>query len=292
MGAIRHILEVCQRKGVYLSDDIKRAVFWWVAWSISWRLKLTLNNRSDLNGWVMTGSSRVVDHTTFSELQWTRDSSHTDFFILPPGFKSHSYLLGHDFVEILKDVFALQCIRDSEILGIEDAMPMAQIDNQQASIQSRLASLPICSPILDCCHQAAYLCSTMLRCKIWRTSTIPVSQSHWLRLPATLLLDCANFTHHQSHLSLQLLCKLQAATGHPVWDDSPDLLAWLLHIGGAFAPAGTIRQGYVELLHLNHSRFRWLYTSWSELLAVLKRFIWSDKAFLSQVKAFWEEVPL
>jgi hypothetical protein len=28
MGAIRHILEVCQRKGVYLSDDIKRAVFW------------------------------------------------------------------------------------------------------------------------------------------------------------------------------------------------------------------------------------------------------------------------
>ncbi|KAJ5253992.1 N-ethylmaleimide reductase [Penicillium chrysogenum] len=119
MGAIRHILNVCQRKGVYLSDDIKRAIFW-----------------SDLNGSVMTGSTRVVDHTTFSELQWKRDLSYPDFFILPPGFQKHSNELGQAFVEILKDVFALQCIRDSAILDKEDVMPMAQIDNHQASIQS------------------------------------------------------------------------------------------------------------------------------------------------------------
>ncbi|KAJ5146411.1 uncharacterized protein N7515_000975, partial [Penicillium bovifimosum] len=251
MGAIQHILDVCQRKGVYLSDDIKRAIFW-----------------SDLNGSVMTGSTRVVDHTTFSELQWKRDLSHPDIFILPPGFQKHSNELGQAFVEILKDVFALQCIRDSAIIGKEDVMSMAQIDNHQASIQSRLVSLPVRSPISQCCHQAAYLCSTMLRCKIWRTSTIP------------------------SHLSLQLLCELQAASDSLVWDDSPDLLAWLLHIGGAFAPAGPIRQGYVRLLHLNHNRLRRLYTSWPELLTVLKQFIWSDSAFLSQVKAFWEENSL
>lgn len=28
MGAIQQILDVCQRKGVYLSDGIKRAIFW------------------------------------------------------------------------------------------------------------------------------------------------------------------------------------------------------------------------------------------------------------------------
>ncbi|KAJ5392723.1 hypothetical protein N7465_011697 [Penicillium sp. CMV-2018d] len=251
MGAIQQILDVCQRKRVYLSDDIKRAIFW-----------------SDLNGSVMTGSSRVVDHTTFSELQYRRNPSHPDFFVLPPGFQSRSYLLGQDFIEILKDVFALQCIRDTEILDKEEAIPMAQVDSHQASIQSRLVSLPVCSPISECCHQAAYLCSTMLRCKVWRTSTIP------------------------SHLSLQLLCKIQSAINSPVWDDSPDLLAWLLHIGGAFAPAGSIRQGYVQLLHLNHSRLRWLYTSWPELRLILKQFIWSDNAFLSQVKAFWEENSL
>ncbi|KAJ5504902.1 hypothetical protein N7463_007776 [Penicillium fimorum] len=258
-------------KGVKLSDDIKRAVFW-----------------SDLNGSVMTGSCRVVDHTTFSELWWRRDPSHTHFFILPSGFQNLSYTLGQDFVEILKDIFALQCIRDSAILGKEDAMPMAHIDNHQASIQSRLVSLPILSPISECCHQAAYLCSTMLRCKIWRTSTIPVSQSYWLRfLPS--LSRCTNLTYHQSHLSLQLLYGLQTASDNPAWEDSPDLLAWLLHIGGAFAPVGTIRQGYVQLLQLNHTRFRWLYKSWPKLLVILKQFIWSDKAFLSQVKAFWEE---
>ena len=142
----------------------------------------TNSDRSDLNGSVMTGSSRVVDHTTFSELQWKRDPSQSDFFILPPGFQRHSNELGYAFVEILKDIFALQCIRDSAILGEEDVISMAQIDNHQASIQSRLVSLPICSPISECCHEAAYLCSTMLRCKMWRTSTIPVSIPHWLHL--------------------------------------------------------------------------------------------------------------
>lgn len=140
----------------------------------------------------MTGSSRVVDHTTFSELQYRRDPSHPDFFVLPPGFQSRSYLLGHDFVEILKDVFALQCIRDTEILDKEEAMPMAQVDSHQASIQSRLVSLPVCSPISECCHQAAYLCSTMLRCKVWRTSTIPVSNRVDCVCPQSLILGIAN----------------------------------------------------------------------------------------------------
>jgi hypothetical protein len=94
----------------------------------------------------------------------------------------------------------------------------------------------------------------------------------------------------QSHLSLQLLCKLQQANDDLIWDDQPGLLAWLLHIGGAFAPTGTTRSDYVVLLHLNRStRLRELYTSWPELLEILKQFIWSDKAFMSKVKAFWEE---
>ena len=43
-----------------------------------WRLILISINRSDLNSLVMTGSSRVFDHTTFSELQGRRDL----FFLL------------------------------------------------------------------------------------------------------------------------------------------------------------------------------------------------------------------
>ncbi|KAJ5909808.1 N-ethylmaleimide reductase [Penicillium tannophilum] len=249
MGAIKQLLDVCRRRGVYLSDGIKRAIFW-----------------SDLNASVMTGSSRIVDHTTFSELQWRRDPFSPSYFILPPGFQSQSYLMDRDFVEVLKDVSALQCIRDSGLFSTEDVISMAHIDNHQASIQSRLMSLPTCSLVAECCHLAAYLCSTMLRCKIWRASTIP------------------------SHLSLQLLCKLQQANDDSIWDGRPDLLAWLLHIGGAFAPVGTIRSEYAALLQINRrTRLRGLYTSWPELLEILKQFIWSDKAFRSQVKAFWEE---
>jgi hypothetical protein len=145
--------------------------------SIILHFVLTSFNRSDLNCSVMSGSSRIVDHTTFSELQWKRDPFSPNFFILPPGFRAHSYLLSEEFVEVIKDVFALQCIRDSALFGIEDVISMAHIDNHQASIQSRLVRLPDSSSISACCHLGAYLCSTMLRCKIWRTSTIPVSQN-------------------------------------------------------------------------------------------------------------------
>jgi hypothetical protein len=128
----------------------------------------------------MTGSSRVVDHTTFLELQWKRDPF-SNFFILPPGFQPYFHLLGEDFVEVLKDIYALQCIRESGFPSDDDVKSIVHIDNHQASIQSRLVSLPYQSSVSKCCHLAAYLCSVMLRCKVWRTSTIPVSRLRRLR---------------------------------------------------------------------------------------------------------------
>ncbi|CEJ59041.1 hypothetical protein PMG11_07678 [Penicillium brasilianum] len=238
-------------KEYHVSDGIKRAIFW-----------------SDLNAAVIAGSTRVVDHTTFSELHWKRDPFSPEFFTLPAGFQAQSHLLSEGFVEILKDICALQCIRDSALFDKEDVVSMAHIDNHQASIQSRLVDLPdvSLSPISDCCQIAAYLCSTMLRCKIWRTSTIP------------------------SHLSLQLLGKLQDTNQDTIWNHSPELLIWILHVGGAFAPPGAIRMAYVDLLHLNFStRLKGLCTTWAELRIILQRFIWSEKAFMSQIKAFWEE---
>lgn len=123
----------------------------------------------------MTGSKRIVNHTTFAELRWRRDPFAPDAFALPPGFQKVSHLLTEEFVELLKDIHALQCVRDSIYFAAEHAMTMAQIDNHQASIQSRLVNLPKTSAFLECCHLGAYLCSTMLRCKIWRDSVVPVS---------------------------------------------------------------------------------------------------------------------
>jgi hypothetical protein len=68
------------------------------------------------------------------------------------------------------------------------------------------------------------------------------------------------------------------------------LLLWLLYIGGAFAPKGLVRSAYVALLRSNTAaRCKELYRSWPELLAILTQFIWSEKAFMSQVEALWQE---
>lgn len=250
MRAIKQVLDMCQTEGIYLTSGIKRAIFW-----------------QDLNSSFMTGSTRIVDHTTFTELQWKRDSYSPSLFRLPPGFQVRSQVLTKEFVEILEDIHALSCIR--VFSGPSNCKPlaMANINNHQASIQSRLVGLVGHSPILECCKLAAYLCSSMLCCQVWCALVIP------------------------THVSLRLLRELQQANDDPVWEDHPELLLWLLYIGGAFTTTETVRSDYVVLLRLNtSSRLRGLYKSWQELLNILKQFIWSDVAFTSDVKALWEEV--
>ncbi|KAJ4249276.1 hypothetical protein NW757_007853 [Fusarium falciforme] len=220
MGAIRQLLDVCRTKGVYLSDGIKRAIFW-----------------QDLNSSVMTGSKRVVDHTTFSELHWARDPFSPNFFILPPGFQSLSHVFDEEFIEVLKDVHALKCIRDnSRIHSVKTG-----------KLTSPLSNLGV----------------------------LPISSISVFNLAA--LQNMASLNHSQ-------------VSDDPVWDDFPDFLAWLLHIGGGFALPGTIRSGYLALLRFeNNTRLGGLYESWSDLLEVLKQFIWSEIAFALPVKTFWED---
>ena len=75
-----------------------------------------------------------------------------------------------------------------------------------------------------------------------------------------------------------------------MWNEHPDLLLWLLYIGGAFATVGTVRSDYVALIQSNNAvRFKHLYRSWPELLAILEQFIWSEKAFMADFKGLWKE---
>lgn len=148
---------------------------------------LTLANRQDLNSSVMTGSSRVVNHTTFTELQWRRDPFPPSFFRLPPGFQVRSYLLTKEFIEVLEDIHALQCIRELTSSPSRNMLSIAYINNHQASIQSRLVGLVNLSSILDCCYLAAYLCSSMLCCKVWCALVIPVRQPYGLHFLYILL---------------------------------------------------------------------------------------------------------
>lgn len=126
----------------------------------------------------MTGSARIVDHDTFKELHWGRNSTNPPgVFLLPEGFGEISHLLSKGLIETLEDINAFQQIRDSDLFPVATVLSPTQLDNHQASIQSRLtgpANIAQDSPLQESCRLAAYLCCTMLRCRIWRTSGAPV----------------------------------------------------------------------------------------------------------------------
>ncbi|KAK7911034.1 hypothetical protein PG985_013515 [Apiospora marii] len=244
LGAVRQLLDLCQKEGIPLTGGIKRAVFW-----------------QDLNAAILLGSSRIVDHTTFSELQWTREALPADFFAVPAGFQTRSHMFPEALLEVLKDIRALQWIRDSLIYSKQNPFEMARINDQIASIQSRLERLRNFTPTMECFRLAAYICSVMLCCSVWCAAVFP------------------------------LLRVLQQTSHDRLWDEDPDLLLWILTIGGTFAPRGKVRSSYLALLRSNReTRFKGLYESLPGALEVLKQFIWSDGAFLTHVEAFWDEV--
>lgn len=128
-----------------------------------------------MNASILSNSDRIVDHTTFSELLWQRDSFTPSFYQLPSGFQKISHLLSDKFIEVLEDLHALQCIRNCSSYKKGDPFIMAYINNHTASIQSRLVNLVKTSPMHRCCYIAAYICSIMLCCHVWCTLAIPVS---------------------------------------------------------------------------------------------------------------------
>lgn len=84
--------------------------------------------------------------------------------------------------------------------------------------------------------------------------------------------------------------KIKQDNGRALWDAHPNILIWVLCMGGSFAPTKSIRTYYVELLHSDeYAHYNRPIMSWPGLLAVLKQFIWSDIAFMKPVKAFWED---
>jgi hypothetical protein len=124
----------------------------------------------------MTGSERMIDNTIFAELHWVRDPFAPHFFVLAPGFQKTVHLFSEDFVEILKDIHALQCIQNLPGYSCQNAIEMRRVDNHQASIGSRLVDLPKLSAAMEACYLAAYLCACMLCSKVWRHSVMPVSE--------------------------------------------------------------------------------------------------------------------
>lgn len=138
--------------------------------------------RQDLNCAVIAGSPRLFDHTTFVELEWRRDPFTPNFYTLSLGFRARAHLFRDEFIRVLEDTHALQCIRDSPNFGCRDTGEMIRYDSHQGSVQSRLVDLPKDSLFLECCYLAIYISACQLCSKAWKALAIPVSALHLLRL--------------------------------------------------------------------------------------------------------------
>jgi hypothetical protein len=218
----------------------------------------------------MTGSERVLSHTSFPELNWKRDPLLSSLYTLPQGFMTKSALLGEETTALFEDIRALQVMRDSLDFHYDDPASILYFDNQQAWTESRLyncrKALSQSDYVLDCCLIAAYLCTYVMFTDIWGGSLIP------------------------GHCSSQLLRRLQQKELDNQWIGNKDLLFWLLCIGGAFAPRGIIRSDYVVLLNGTHcDQLGPMTDTWSGAETHLKLFFWSEKAFRERCKTFWEE---
>ncbi|CAG7561207.1 unnamed protein product [Fusarium equiseti] len=244
MGAVQLLLKACQKSGTRLTEGIKRAIFW-----------------QDLNSSILVGSKRIVDHTSFTELEWKRESVSRNLFQLPSGLQIRSHLFSDEFIEVLEDIYALERIRD-DYRPADCVVSGLFINRHIASIQSRLEALPKLTPVMRCCYLGAYLCSVMLCCTVWCALVIP------------------------ANISTKLLFELQQAYDDPVWNSHTDLLLWLVYMGGAFSPTGPVRSGYIALLQ---SEKFGASKSWMQTYEILRDFIWADVAFRIDVRKLWEE---
>jgi hypothetical protein len=129
----------------------------------------------------MSGSTRIFTHETSPDLRWSRDPIEVSEYSLPPAFEAHLNLLPDKLLSIVEDIQSLRAfVEPSQSYGT-GYLSVSQIDNMQASIESRLFFLQdeteARGPVAECCRLATYICCYALFTEIWNGSIIPMRLS-------------------------------------------------------------------------------------------------------------------
>jgi hypothetical protein len=89
----------------------------------------------------------------------------------------------------------------------------------------------------------------------------------------------------QAHVSAELIQTIHSAANNDAWDQYPDLLTWMLCLGGTFANTESLRAEYGTMLRQSSQV---MHGSWQELVGVLQKFIWAETAYEQDVETFYE----
>ena len=170
-------------------------------------------------------------------------------------------------IEVIEDLHALQNFIENSHIDCLDPMSVIRLDNQQASIESRLYwaahTMDPKSGVGESCVLVLYICAYMLFTGVWASSFIP------------------------SHISSRLLRILQCTRGEASWISQRSALLWCIMVGGTFSNSDKVQSEYADLLR--QSQLTALSLSLSDTEASLVAFIWSTKLFHSRAKTFWDK---
>ncbi|KAF1994212.1 hypothetical protein P154DRAFT_527224 [Amniculicola lignicola CBS 123094] len=242
---------------ILICPGINRALFW-----------------QDLLGSILVGTARSLSYEFLSRVEWTRDPTRAKTYEVPVGFSSVTGLLSSKFLAVLEDVNAVCTQLDARCLPNDFPINKIEIDSEQAWIECRLVTLlshwkklRVVDPVYEACIFATYLCTYKLSTTIWNGSYVPAF--------------CA----------AQLLRILQRPRDFSRWEDHPELLLWLLYVGGAFADNWRTQLKFSTLaLNLYRDVVEDLHRDWHLTRETMMTFVWSQHAMERKVREFWDEL--
>ena len=212
----------------------------------------------------------MADHETFAELTWRRDPFQQSAYYAPLGFQAHAAVLGDEFLSIIEDIKALQVARDSIDVDHRDAITIMHLNNQQASIESRLYEsgrdpVRFTNPVLYNCNLASYLCTYMLFNEVWDAGFIP------------------------QFFSSYLLERLQYPEMDIAFAERWDLFVWIICVVGTCTRSAEEQTEYAIILK-GHTEAYAPELSEAGVLQLLRGFVWSVKISRQRWGVFWERV--
>jgi len=256
--ALKAVMEGYKARNASLLEGVQVALFW-----------------QDLGSCLTARTPRLISHEEFNTFRRVRNFGRDEYRDIPSGFISGIREWPKEFINAVQDLNALCRLVDARCGTEDELLEDIEIDNYQANLQSRLADLlsenrnmeDSRDPVYEACIFAAYLCTCRLSTGIWKGCPIPeVCVNH--------IIQCVKQATRDAH-----------------WIDAPELLFWLLFVGGGLTHKEHTRLQIITLMqNLLNEYFEGLIPDWETWKIMLQRYVWSERAMERAVFSFWEEV--